>query len=521
MAELIGPDGLEADAVVPQCLDNQYLSDGIFGEMVRRGVDYRDREVAAARERDFRTEFIRSLVYSSQVVIQRAFLKNSDFLYKNYQPEDGENLNAFAELIRRHAVVPYLYNESSLAENIELDVRKEGDAAAQALLSEVGNDVRCVRLDADAAANSRATASMSTEFGAGLARLNNLDSQQRNAMASELFADPGRLQEDGSWQAFEDAVDNLAEYSFDKARERRRKNEQFTRQDVYRDNFALDGRNENVILGRFKSPGSDDPFLLELKKYVDLVYNINLPDHLKRYTFTPVNMPSRMALQDAPRKGFGHDQIGALLSDPEALESIRRTFMARTQSAMSLPLLSDLSMTDVVAIRRLPEWESFKDAQARILMNPLQVLDNMPAFEDSFDRFQRALSAWYNLTYKRSETVQRYCSFVSLVLSIGGVLVVAGSHLGPVPGALANLVVPGVAAKIPETVKGYAAKLMVGVYDVGRQQLDAARAYTIELMQTNEELMREDVLELLNSVTSHAGAALPSTTGPVADQGIH
>ena len=520
MSDLISPDGLEADAVIPQCLDNVFVSDEVFRDMVHRGVDYRDGRVAAARERDFRAEFIRSLVYSSQVVIQRAYLKNSDFLYKNYHPENGENLRAFAELMRRHAIIPYLFTESSLAESQDFDVRREGDVATQALLNEVGDDVRCVRLAVDAAANFDATASMATDFGVGLARLNNLDSIQRNAMAAELFADPARLQKEGAWEAFEAAVDDLAEYAFRKASERRRENKKITRQDVYRDRFSEGGIEENVVVGRFKPPGKDDPFLLELKKYVDLVYNVNLPDHLRRYTFTPANMPSRMALQDAPGQGFRHEQISALISDPDALESVRRSFMATTQAAMNLPLLSELSVADVLAIRDLPEWESFKDGQAQILQNPLQCLDNLPAFQESFDRFQRALSGWYNRTYGRNETVQRYCSFVSLALSIGGTIVVAGSHLGSVPhdlGALGAGVLP---AAIPRKVKGYAAKLMVGVYDLGRRRLDADRAYTVELMQTSEELLRDDVVNLLRSVTRGPDTAVPSATGLAADQGI-
>jgi hypothetical protein len=126
-AQLIGPEGLEIDAVVPQCLDNQYVSDDVFQDMIARGVDYRDESVVSARERDFRTEFIRSLVYSSQVVIQRAYFKNSDFLYKNYLPEQGVNLVAFAELLRQGAIVPFLYRESSLRDQLLFDVRKEGD----------------------------------------------------------------------------------------------------------------------------------------------------------------------------------------------------------------------------------------------------------------------------------------------------------------------------------------------------------------------------------------------------------
>ena len=524
MSDLITPEGLEADAVVPQCLDNQYVSDEIFQEMMRRGVDYRDVTVAAARERAFRTEFIRSLVYSSQVVIQRAYLKNSDFLYKNYRPENGEDLRAFAELIRQHAIIPYLYKESSFTDKMAFDVRNEGDIAASALLDEVGNDVRCVRLAVAAAENSRAADSMATAFGSGLARLNNLGTLERTAMASELFADPGQLDEAGSWQAFEEAIDDLSDYGFRKARELRRAGKKITRQDVYRDCFAAGDndkeRSRNVVLGRFKTPGDADPFLLELKKCVDLIYNVNLPDHLKRYTFTPANMPSRMALQDAPGTGFSHDQISAVVSDSEALEWIARSFMARTQAAMDLPLLSDLTVTDVLAIRRLPEWEPFKDAQARILRNPLQCTENLPAFEDAFDRFQRALSSWYNRTYRRSQTTERYCNFVTLALSIGGVLVVAGSHLGPVPHEVVDVALPGLATALPHKIKGYAAKLMVGVYDRGQQRLDADRAYTIELMQTNDELLREDVEELLRSVTRQRQGSVPTASGLVADQGI-
>jgi hypothetical protein len=520
MTELIGPDSLEPDAVVPQCLDNAYVSDAIFRDLVTRRVDYRDQHIAEARERSFRTEFIRSLVYSSQVVIQRAFLKNSDFLYKNYSPSNGEDLTAFADLTRRGAIVPFLFSESSLAEGQDFDVRREGDLAARALLDEVGDDVRCVRLAIDPADNAIAVAALATDFGAGLTRLNNLDSAQRNAMAAELFDDPGRLQEDGAWDRFEDAVDELAEYSFRKAAELRKEGKRLTRQDVYRDRFAADGKDANVVIGRFKAPDASDPFLFELKKYVDLVYNVNLPDHLRRYTFTPAGMPSRMALQDSPGRGYRHDDITALLTDSDALEAIRRAFMASSQRPMSLPLLTDLSMPDVLSIRSLPEWEAFKDSQTRVLTDPLHCLDNLPAFQDSFDGFQRALSDWYNRRYQRRHTEDRYASFASLALNIGGAIIVAGSHLTPVGQAAAGAAATAAASAIPRRVKGYAAKLMVGVYDLGRQQLDASRAYTVELMQTSQELLRDDIVDLLRQVTTAAGDALPGADGLTADQGI-
>jgi hypothetical protein len=523
MAELISPDGLEPDCVVPQCIDNQFVSDQVFQDMMSRGADYLDDTVAGAREQDFRTEFIRSLTYSSQVVIQRASLKNSRFLYKNYQPEDRKNLHAFARLISEHAIVPYLYKESTLAAEQDFEVIDEGDRSMRALLQEIGDDVRCVRLAMDDAENDRAADIMAGDFGEGLTHLNSLLSEQRNAMASELFSNPDVLQQEGMWEEFEHAVDDLAAYAFAKIAELRREKKRLTRQRVYEDLFAAGdddkGRRRNVALGRFKAPGPDSPFLLELKKYVDLVYNVNLPDHLKRYTFTPVNMPSRMALQDMPGEGYTHEQIRTIASDPDALEWIRRSFMARTGLAMSLPLLGDLSVADVVAIRQFPEWESFKDAQQKILKDPLRYLNRLEPFQESFDQFQLALSDWYNRTYERKRTEQRYCNFVTLALSIGGVLAVAGSNLGSVPHDLGALAVPELAKKLPRSVTGYGAKLLVGVYDIGEHRLDADRSYTIELMQTGEELMGEDIAELLSAV-NRAEDALPGTDGLVADQGI-
>jgi hypothetical protein len=422
--------------------------------------------------------------------------------------------------MRKKAIIPYLFKESSLWDNLDFDVSKDGDCATRALLNEVGDEVTCVRLAVDDAANARAAASMSTDFGSSMTRLQFMKAEQRNAMASELFADKQRLQEDGAWNSFNKEISRLARYAFEKGGELQCVDKQLARQDVYRDNFVVEGKDyENVVLGRFKRPGPDNPFLLELKKYVDLVYNTNLPDHLKRYTFTPANMPSRMALQDAPGEGYRPEQMSKILSDGDALESIRRTFMAHSQKAMSLPLLRDLTVADVLELRGLPEWDSFKESQTQILKHPLQCLDRLEEFQRNFDQFQRALSDWYNRKYEQARTEKKYCSYVSLALSLGGKLIVAGSDLGPYKKAFSMFASDRITSNIPQKVKGYAAKLMVGVYDIGKQRLDVDRTYTIELMQTNAEMLKEDVIALLNSI-NRDGVDMPSASEQIADQGI-
>jgi hypothetical protein len=516
MVRLIGADSLEADAVVPQCLDNQFVSDRLFRDMMLRGVDFSDPEIVEAREQDFKTEFIRSLVYSSQVIVQRAFFRNSKFLYRYYQPHDVKNLQAFAKLMNEGAIVPYLFKESSLRDNLDFGLSSEGDLAMQNLLGEVGDDLVCVRLAVSDQANGKRADAMATDFGNKLTRYASMNpgGAERLAVANELFISPEPLHVPGAPERFDEAMVELAVYALQAPQRLKRT---VSRQDVYRDNFAAEQRDENVVLGRYKRPSRDMPFLLELKKYVDLVYNSNLPDRLERYTFTPANMPSRTALQDAPGEGYEHDDIAGALANPDVLEHLRRTFLAHTHKAMTLPILADLTIEDVWAIRRLPEWEAFKEAQTSILKNPLRCLETVEPFEAAFNAFQAALSSWYYAKYKRAQTEAKYCSFVSFALSIGGKLILAGSHLDP---HLKIAAQAGADTLVPKSVKGYVAKLLVGVYDIEKKKLDAQRSYTVELMQTATELTREDVTDLIQSLSRNGTDEAPSDASGVADQGI-
>jgi hypothetical protein len=520
-ANLIGPDALEADAVVPQCLDNQFVSDAVFEIMAAQSLDYRDATIAGLREKEFKREFIRSIIYSSQVVIQRAYLTNSDFLFKNFLPDDNKNFNAFANLVRSSAIVPFLFTEKSLRENLQMGTNPLGERAVKALLDELGDDIKCLRLAAEDNECARLCAAMATDFGSGLGRLNYMDDEQRNMVASELFLKPERLQEPGAFEAFNAAIDSLVDYATKKGREKGRSKKHLSRSDIYQDNFAADV-GDAVVNGRFKRR-SENSFLFELKKYVDLVYNTNLPDRLKRYTFTPENMPSRLALQDAPGTSYRPEMMNAILLDKEAIEYAQRAFMAHSQKAMSLPLLSDLTVADVEEIRRLPEWKTFTSSQTNVLHvlgNSSSFSNKLRSFEEDFDQFQRALSKWYHSKYERARVEERYCNYVSIALNVAGQVIVAGSHLDNYEKAAARMAVPFIIDNIPKKVKGYAVKLMVNVYDVAERKLDADRSYSVELMQTNLEHNREDIIELVRSISSVSKDALPPAFGHFADQGI-
>src|SRR4051794_26761529 len=110
----ITPASLEADTTIPQCLDNQFVSGRIFSMMAQNpALDYESPDIAEERAKQASAEFWRALVYSSQVVVNRAFFVNSPILFNNYLPGNPDGVRAFSSLLSGNgapqAIVPYLH----------------------------------------------------------------------------------------------------------------------------------------------------------------------------------------------------------------------------------------------------------------------------------------------------------------------------------------------------------------------------------------------------------------------------
>src|SRR5690348_12670648 len=100
---ILEPDQLEAGAVVPQCLDNQYVPSEVFKESAERFADFSDSDIKSAKDIATRSEYIRSLVYSSQVVVNRAFFPNNPVIWQDLpnHPNVRANRDAYMHLLRR------------------------------------------------------------------------------------------------------------------------------------------------------------------------------------------------------------------------------------------------------------------------------------------------------------------------------------------------------------------------------------------------------------------------------------
>jgi len=503
--EIINPELLEIDATIPQCLDNQFVSDKVFMYMINNKLDYTNNTVKKLREQDFKIEFIRSLIYSSQIVINRAFLTNSEFLYKNYLPINEENLLAFSKLMNDNIIVPYLYKNGSLDEDLEFDTKIEGHIATQELFNHL-DTITCVRLSQNDQKNDELILQLEQNFRSYLVSLKHKDELQYNYMTSNLFTNFNTEM----WKRFKKSLIDLSTFAFNE--------EKLTRNIVYKKFFV---QNDKPSEGKFRKPSKDNPFIFEIKKLVDLKYNTNLPDILKIYTFTPSNLPDRITLQDwnpnDTSSSINSDIINSKIDD---LFLAKHNFIANTQKAINLPLLSDLTVSDVLEIRKFDEWTEFINMQKKMLDNPEDIVELLSEFQNKFQNLQKALSIWYNYKYKRKKTEKLYSHFVTVALAFASNTLLFGlNQEGLIESLVENFSATAIISKLSkEKYQGFAVKLMLNVIDIGKMQIDKQLSSSLDIMKSNQEYSKEEIIDLINRFKNMKGDSVKKI-GKVADMG--
>lgn len=497
---LIEPHDLNLDATVPQCLDDQYVSDRTLDFMLEKKADYLDREVGAMREREIRTEFLRSLTYSSQLVINRAFFKFNKQLTKFYSTPGTANFNAFATLLSEKKILPFLANDKSINENLDLRDTEDADVALSKLLEKTGDKICCVRLAKDNATNAKKTAFLYSTFGGYLSSLRSLQAEQLNAMVQELF---NRELDPPEFDRFRTNLYRLADYAHNAGTVKRQK--------VYEEFFVVKGSSEketeaNVDQGRFLESNRDN-HLRELKKLVDLRYNTNLPDKLNRFTFTPVDLPARIALQ-AEMQEFDRQHTNEEVANfiEESLAHLKRKFMADQQRGLYLPLLENLDLPDIVKIHEFDEWKSFVNKQQSVLRHPLRLNDNLDDFQAELIKLQAKISEQYingEIGPAKKHTPKKYIPFITLGLEVLGRLILLGvTHGSSVAGNahVFNILESGAGMAI-----GYTVKLMVNMIDLDARRIDSDLSYSIDMMRYDEPISKEELYDLIRRIEQAGG----------------
>ena len=342
------PSKLAKAAILPQSLDNQWVPVRLLKPMLRKRQSLQD--IKAARNNYILREWRRALIYSEQVVINRASMYNNDIVVDDY--DDSKNRAAFKQLLARGDIVIYLFTEDSPDQRPNFDVK---DALWKAWM-EVVNSTRisCVRLDwGDQSDDFKQLAQTFHRY------IQTLNTRTDTFMAHFKIPAKNRM-------ALQQRFREVVNYASDKADQ----GKSITRNDIYAQFICADGT--NVADGQYDGKKQ---FADLIKQIADLKYNVNLPDALGRYALTPEDSPQRSVLGDLQDAL----QVTSITDDnvQEILYSLRRLAFDKVAPGLYLGSLGLLTLQDVLKIREeTDEWKEYRDALHQLLDNPLSFAEH-------------------------------------------------------------------------------------------------------------------------------------------------
>jgi hypothetical protein len=196
---------------------------------------------------------------------------------------------------------------------------------------------------------------------------------------------------------------------------------------------------------------------------------------------------------------------------------------------MGIPFLENLQLKDHVDIRRdIPEWKEFVEAQQAILRNPVDVLNRMEDFQKKFEAFQVSLSHWYTREYRVPKELKYVYWAVSIGVYMAGhywlMKLPDGTHIMPPDGLggehihLGQHYVERALDRLPERIKNPCIKVVVGLFDKANGALIRDYSHSVQLMQSNMECTRKELLDLFRRIRETTGD-LPVVPWMSADQG--
>jgi hypothetical protein len=267
----LSPSDLHKASVIPQALDNQWVPSNLLSRMIKERKQLL--EVAKIREKAVLREWRRALIYSEQIILNRAFLYNNYVISQDY--ENQSSRESFRKLLKDQSIVVFLLTEEDPTEAPNFNVSPNAFEHWVAMARDT--QISCVRLSWGDQRNDFGY--ISSNFHSYFQRIGS--QVQVEHLASSFSIKEQDLPE------FKKILKLIAGSAFKKAHEG-----YITRSDLYREFISEPGTSLSAGLYR------NEKFTATIKQIVDLKYNVNLPDILGAQLLTPFGSPSRRALGD-------------------------------------------------------------------------------------------------------------------------------------------------------------------------------------------------------------------------------
>lgn len=493
------PDFLSFLTTVPQCADNQFVSRKFFSQiaghttlkeilegLLKKKTDH----LLESYQQTTQVEYKRSLLFSRQVVLNRNAFWNNPLLISSVLGSDRSGL---ITLLAENSIVPFLFDETSFEQEPKFDILSLGREAVESLTKDPSlSEIVCVRLGGDdAEENKKARDDFTEDFRNQLDFLNRDNVRERSQKIATTL-----LGEEGHYPAPTDERVNALAVRLESLAGWVRENKP-SRNTLYQNFVTLPDTPPSDGLYR------TDPLTFEMKLWMDLIYNSNLPKHLDVLTFVPSGFPTPLdvgLIWTVKKKVALAIEGGGVLEDIAERAKTQATWKAwdtiqkQKNAGLSIPSPADLTHIDVVEIRSWDEWKNMMKEMEIYLEAPLNETGTKN-FYTSYDGFLKRLSLWW--LGKNENSRRDWASGVAKLYRLGrwfvGLLVVA-NQVFPI--------LPPSGVDLPPLPDDKDVKVIVenGLYLFDRAQTDWRRTQIIRNVKREQNINRDELNRVWQSI---------------------
>ncbi|TGB16774.1 hypothetical protein E4099_04750 [Streptomyces palmae] len=487
------PAGLDPGAVIAQSLDDQWAGAELTRTMARQGSSFAD--VADPRGKEVRAEYIRALINTRQLVVNRVFFFNNPAVSRDLIA-GGRARRAHQRLLADGALVPFLLREREPTDrpaNVEVD--ETAFRAWQETVEELPatDRVTCVRLSWDDQENRQATDS--ALFNPFAARVQGLTAKDIPLLAAQV----GVAEEDTA--RFAETIGEVVQFS----NEHRVRDERVTRTQLYRAFVTASG--EPVSGGRL---AQDKPFAAEVKQLLDLIYNVNLADALGMYPLTPNGSLRRVALQEW-RDLSGGSPAGTVTDAEQLMLFLRRQSFAAVQDRLTPGEVDALGLEDIWQLRQSESWHRYMGALSALTMDPRDFEERVGPLFQRYLELNREIIRLAESRRGGRARPRAWAPVIEVVVNVGGAVftAVSGEESWSVVGSIGSAAVSSYGGSV---------QLVLRNRRSGRREQKFARELaTVQLDSVREWQRLHTLVRALPGYRERRGAAPATSTSTVLD----
>ncbi len=337
-------DVADSLAAIPAAIDNQWAPRSILEDIVEHGTSPDD--WLPSRDKQARSEFMRSLIDNERVIINRAYIFNSSILRAEYL-SDLETRQSFAKLLENGSIVLHLVNEESPTqlpsfpiENVKEVEKAWRDTCVRA------NSIPALRLSWDDRENQADFAKYL--YNPFVKRLLSLGGVDPGRACADLGIEKSKA------TSLRRSLGLLVEYV---NRQVAFEGKSISRNDLYQHFVITEGG--SVASRHYQG----DRLRLALKEFADLVYNVNSSESFGILSSSPNETLNRSALQEFDASSPNGEDM-----NPEELARCFRQFaFDAIRPAYKITRLDLLNSSDIFRIRNTGAYRDYIDYLGRFM----------------------------------------------------------------------------------------------------------------------------------------------------------